>query len=60
MIHNLQKHIITGRNKDPIHTYGFPKKFYKKIWGRTSPWSSLPLQFNVLLLFSILAAWGEI
>jgi hypothetical protein len=54
MIHNLQKHIITGRNKDPIHTYGFPKKIYKKRWGRTSPYSSLPLQFNVLLLFSIL------
>jgi hypothetical protein len=60
MIHNLQKHIITGRNKDLILTYGFPKKICKKRWGRTSPLSSLSLQFNVFLLFSILAAWGKI
>jgi hypothetical protein len=59
MFHNLQKHIIIGKNKDLIHTYGFPKNFCKNRWGRTSPWSSLALQFNVLLLFSILAARGR-
>jgi hypothetical protein len=26
MIHNLQKHIIIGRNKDFIHTKGFPQE----------------------------------
>jgi hypothetical protein len=61
LIHNLQKHIITGRNKDFIHTYGFPQENLQEEMGKNiSLILSLPLQFNVLLLFSILAAWGEI
>jgi hypothetical protein len=57
MIQNHQKHLITGRNKDPILTLGFPRKSARRDGDITSPWSSLPLQSNLLLPFSILAAW---
>jgi hypothetical protein len=41
MIHNLQKHIIIGRNKDHILTEGFPKKICKKRW-----------EYNISLILS--------
>jgi hypothetical protein len=34
MIHNLQKHIITGRNNDFIHTYGFPQENLQEKMGK--------------------------